>query len=162
MFQSGGSVQSTYNRYQPIGQVGTPASETGWDVDTAICQDDSSPATGIGYGLAVGRGSDSDRACYLGGTFRGITRANPSNSVQLFTDKYSDGENMPIVVRGDVFVVAEGAVTAGEVVYYNASTGALGHSGGTAIDDAMWMTTTAAGQIGVVRLGVATGNSDAG
>jgi hypothetical protein len=158
MFQLGGPVQSTYNRYQPLGQVGTPASETGWDVDTALCQDDSSPATGIGYGLAVGRGADSDRAAYLGGTFRGITRANPSNSVYQFTDKYADGQNMPIFVRGDIFVVAEGAVTPGEAVYYNPSTGALGHSGGTLIHDAMWMTTTGAGQVGVVRLGNITGN----
>ncbi len=158
MLQSGGSVQSTYNRYQPLGQVGTPANEIGWDVDTAICQDDTSPATGIGYGLAVGMGSDSDKAAYLGGTFRGITRANVSNSVLTFTDKYGDGDNMPVAIRGDWFVVAQNAVTAGEAVYYDPTTGHIGHSGGTLIDGARWMTTTAAGAVGVVRLGSISGN----
>src|SRR5579859_1853066 len=113
MFQSGGPVQSTYNRYAVNGQVGTRASEVMWMVDTAICQDDSSPAVGIGYGVAVGQGSDSDKAAYLGGTFRGITVANISNSVQQFTDKYADGQNMPIATVGDWYVTAEGAVTAG-------------------------------------------------
>jgi hypothetical protein len=158
MFQIGGPTQTTYNRYYSLGQVGTPASETGWTVDTAICQDDSSPAVGIGYGLAVGWGSDSDRAAYLGGTFRGITRANVSNSVLRFTDAYGDGDNMPIQTRGDIFVVAENAVTAGEAVYYNPSTGKLGHSGGTLIDGAVWLTTTAASAVGIVRLGSIAGN----
>jgi hypothetical protein len=41
MFQPSGPVQSTYDRYAKTGQVGTPASETGWDVDTRIFEDAS-------------------------------------------------------------------------------------------------------------------------
>jgi hypothetical protein len=148
--------------------AGMPASMTGWDVDTKLCQDDSSPPVGIGFGLAVSQGNDSDRAAILGvpsgKAFVGITRARQDqpNLSTVFTDKYFDGENMGVHVRGDIWVVAEGVVTVGEAVYVNTTTGALGHSGGTVINDARWMTSALAGGFAVVRLGVATGNSDAG
>jgi hypothetical protein len=154
MLQPSGPVQSTYNRYLTVGQVGTPASESGWDVDTRICQDDSSPAVGIGYGLVVVQGSDGDRAAKIGsGTVVGITRSNVSNSVLQFTDAYGDGQNMPVATRGDWWVISEAAVTPSEAVYYNATTGVLGHSGGTLLPDARWMTTAAAGGLAVIRLG---------
>jgi hypothetical protein len=65
MLQSGGPVQSAYNRYMVMGQVGTPASETGWDVDTRIFED-ASPPVGLGFGLAVSQGV-GDRGCVVGG-----------------------------------------------------------------------------------------------
>lgn len=157
MKQASGPVQSTYGRYAAVGQAGTPASETGWDVDTKIFEEHASPAAGIGFGLAVQQGA-ADRGCRLGGSgsFVGITRANPTQSVSTFTDAYSGGDNVPVMVRGDMFVIAEAVVTADEAVYYNPATGVLGHSGGTVILGAKWMTSTSgANQIAVVRLGAA-------
>ncbi len=137
--------------------MGTRASEHRWNVDTRICQDDSGPpATGVGFGLAVQQGTDSDRAAEFGGsgTFVGITVANPTQITQTFTDAYSDGDNMPVATDGDWYVTAEAVVTANEAVYYNPATGVLGHSGGTIILGAKWMTsTTGASQLAVVRLG---------
>ncbi len=158
MLQPSGPVQSTYNRYAVAGMVGTPVDETPYNIDTRICQDDSSPATGIGFGLAVQQGTDGDKAAAFGGsgTFVGITRSNPTQNVQTFTDKYSDGDNMPVFTVGDIWVIAEAAVTANEAVYYNPTTGVLGHSGGTLISGAKWLTaTTGASQIAAVRLGAA-------
>lgn len=155
MLQASGPVQSTYNRYAAAGQVGTPANETGWDVDTAIFEEHASPPAGIGFGLAVNQGA-GDQGVRLAGSggFRGITRANQSQPSSVFTDKYAGGDNLGVFVKGDIFVIAEAQVTAGEAVYYNAATGVLGHSGGTLILGARWMTsTTGASQIAVVRLG---------
>lgn len=157
MLQASGPVQTTYNRYAVAGQVGTPASETGWDIDTKIFEEHASPAAGIGFGLAVQQGA-ADRGCRIGGsgTFVGITRANPTQNVSEFTDAYAGGDNVPVFMRGDIWVVAEAVVAADEAVYYNPATGVLGHSGGTVIAGAKWMTsTTGASQLAVVRLGAA-------
>lgn len=157
MLQASGPVQTTYGRYAAAGQVGTPATETGWDTDTRLFEEHASPAAGVGFGLAVQQGA-ADRGARLGGsgTFLGITLANKTQITQVFTDAYSGGDNMPVATRGDIYVTAEAVVTADEAVYYNPATGVLGHSGGTVIKGAKWMTsTTGANQIAVVRLGAA-------
>lgn len=155
-------VQTSYTQYLPVGQAGTPATMTGWDVDTKIFED-ASPAVGLGFGLAVSQGGSSDRAVVVGAlsgkAFVGITRADPTlpNIDPTFTDKYQDGDNVAVFVRGDIWVVAEGSVAAGELVYFDGTTGALGHSGGTLIEDARWMTSAAAASLAVVRLGNSAG-----
>jgi hypothetical protein len=154
MLQASGPVQSTYSRYEPVGSVGTPASETGYDVDTKIFEEHASPAAGVGFGVVVRQGT-ADRGARLGGSgdVLGITMANPTQNVSVFTDKYAGGDNMPVMIRGDLWVITEAAVVAGEALYYNTSTGVLGHSGGTAILGGRWMTSASAGQLAVVRLG---------
>ena len=156
MFQASGPVQSAYDRYAPAGYAGMPATESGWDVDTRIFED-VSPHVGIGWGLAVSQGA-GDRGAVVGGSaFVGITRSNITQSTHEFTDKYSNGDNLPVAIRGDWYVSAEAVVVAGEAVYYNTTTGVIGHSGGTAILGARWMTsTTGANQLAVVRLGDAS------
>lgn len=164
MLQPSGPVQSAYPRYNVMGQPGTPATETGWDADTKIFEEEASPPAGVGFGLAVSQGVN-DVGIRLGGpsgrVFVGITLANKTQNVSEFTDKYAGGDNVPVAVRGDIFVIAQNAVIVGEAVYFSATTGQLGHSGGTLIDNARWMTTTAAGAVGVVRLPLSTGNQAA-
>lgn len=154
-------VQSTYNQYLTVAMAGMPATMTGWDVDTKIFED-SSPPVGLGFGLAVGQGSN-DRGVVLGApsgkAFVGITRADPTlpNVNTTFTDKYQDTDNVAVFVRGDIWVITEDAVFAGEVVKFNTTTGALGHDGGTVIPGARWMTSADALSLAVVRLGNASG-----
>ena len=164
-------VQTTYQQYLTAAQNGMPATTSGWDVDTKIAEDPVGTA-GIGFGLAVSQGTlHGDRSACLGGlsgkSFVGVTMADPTlpNITAGFTDKYQDGDNMAVMVRGDIWVVAHEAVSAGDPVYYNATTGLLGNASltsGTAIDDARWMTSAAAGALAVLRLASAAGNSDAG
>lgn len=151
-------VQSTYQRYLTAGQVGMLADEVNWSADTRTVE----TSAGIGFGLAVSQGTN-DNGCILGGSnFVGISRADPTllrtDQVSDTVDKYLQYDNAGILTMGDIWVVAQNAVTAGEAVYYSTSTGQLGHSGGTVIEDARWMTTTAAGQLGVVRLGNIAGS----
>lgn len=158
-------VQSNYIRYLVPAQNGMLASEINFTADTRVVE----TAAGIGFGLAVSQGT-GDRGCVLGGTaFVGVTRADPTlaqaSSITV-VDHYQQYDNAGILVTGDLWVVPQGAVTAGEAVYYNYTTGQLGLSGGTVIEDARWMTTSAtftttAGAsvvLAVVRIGNIAGN----
>ncbi len=151
------AVQSTYIRYLTVAQVGMLASEINWSADTRIAE----TAAGIGFGLAVSQGTN-DKGCILGGSaFVGVTRADPTlpQAAGLTTvDKYAQYDNVGVLVTGDLWVVPDNAVVAGEAVYYSTTTGHLGHSGGTVIEDARWMTTAAAGALAVVRIGNIAGN----
>jgi hypothetical protein len=120
-------------------------------------------AAGIGFGLAVSQGTN-DRGVILGGTaFVGITRADPTIgradvSPALTLDSYPQNDNAAVLAMGDIWVIPDNAVTAGEAVYYSTTTGKLGHSGGTVIEDARWMTGAAAGALALLRLGNIAGN----
>jgi hypothetical protein len=159
-------VQSTYQQFANIGQVGMPASMSGWDVDTRIAE--AASADGIGFGLAVSQSAITDRGAVIGllsgGTFVGITCADPTlpNVTPGFTDLYQEGDNMAVAIRGDWWVVVTGNIAAGSDVYFNSVTGALGPStisNAVKIDNAKWMTTIpyttqliTLGNMGVVRL----------
>jgi hypothetical protein len=136
--------------------------------------------TGIGFGLAVCQGGASDRAAILGAPsgrkFIGITAADITlpNVLPGTTDVYSNGDNMAVLVRGDIWVIAMDAVTAGEAVYFNPVTGVLGSQSSSETvkcENAMWMTSATPGSLpygnqvvppnfAVCRLGTATGNSE--
>lgn len=157
-------VQSTYARYLTAAQNGMKAAEKASDV-TDTCISDEPAGTGIGFGLAVSQGNFSDKGCMLGtvsgGAFRGITLADPTlpNIDPTFTDKYAPGENVNVLVNGDIWVVTADAVAPGDPVKFNTTTGALSTGSGTQIFNARWMTTQATpGGLAVVRLGNAPEN----
>lgn len=166
-------VQTAYERYINVGQAGMPASSSGWDVDTKICQSSS-----IGFGLAVSQGT-VDRGAVLGaGTTQvlGISCHDVTLPAVDGPDVYILGDNMGVAVRGDwwvqIFAGDSPDVIPGDAVYCDNTNGELGSSGGggkTKIENARWMTSvingidpgTGAGvSLAVVRLGVATGNSE--
>jgi hypothetical protein len=141
------AVQTTYNQFIKAAQVGMPGSTAPWAVDNRIAEDPA--GTGIGFGLAVCQGTDSDFAATLGalsgGAFLGITRADPTlpNLSATFTDKYQNTDNMAVQVAGDIWVAPATNVAAGGLVYFNSTTGALGDSGisnAVLITGARWMT----------------------
>ena len=149
-------VQTVYTRYQPNAQNGMLADETNWVGDTRTVE----TVGGLGFGLAVSQGTN-DRGCIIGGAaFVGITRADQTlpRSETLSLDSYAQYDNAGILAMGDIWVFPDNAVVAGEAVYYSATTGKLGHSGGTLIEDARWMTSAAAGVLAVVRIGNIAGN----
>src|SRR5262252_3548638 len=129
-------VQTNYNRYLLPAQVGMLASEINFVADTRIVE----TAAGIGFGLAVSQGTAA-AGCILGGTaFVGLTRVDITlpRSETLTLDKYARYDNAGILASGDLWVIPAGTVHAGDAVYYNTSTGQLGFSGGTVIEDARW------------------------
>jgi hypothetical protein len=162
-------VQTTYQQYEGPGQVGMVASSLDNDIITRIAEDPA--GTGIGFGLVVCQGTVSDYAATLGelsgGAVIGITIADPTlpnlNDVSgKFTDKYSDKDNMAVMIKGDVWVAPNGNVSAGGDVYFDSVTGRLGPStisNATHIANARWVTTypsndtlVTTGDLAIVRL----------
>jgi hypothetical protein len=153
-------VQSTYNRYQPVGQNGDLASEINFTADTRTVE----TAGGIGFGLAVSQGTLSDAGCIIGGTaFVGVTRADKTlaRAEGLPVDVYPQYDNAGILCSGDLFVNCYASVHPGDAVTYDTTTGKLG-AAGTTIEDARWQTTAAgsanAPVVAVVRIGNIAGN----
>jgi len=155
-------VQTTYTQYINVGQNGMIASATGWDIDTRIAE--AVTTAGIGFGLAVSQSLLTDRGAVIGqlsgGVFVGITAADPTlpNVVAGFTDLYNEGDNMAVLVRGDIWVITGDNVAAGGDVYFNSVTGQLGASGisnAVHVLGARWMTSVPSDD---TRFTVETGN----
>ena len=67
---------------------------------------------------------------------------------------YSDGETVPVIVNGEVYVEVSGAVTAGGAVYIDA-TGKIGGAtltDGAAVTNTQFMESAADGEIARVRI----------
>lgn len=164
-------VQATYQQYENVGQVGMPASMVLWSVDNRILEDPS--GVGVGFGLAVCQGTESDKGCTLGqlsgGVFVGITRQDVTLPLAQLTpprvpDHFYDKDNVPVMTMGDMWVAPQTEVAAGSPVYFDSVTGELGDSSTSnaiLIDNAIWITSLPNGSqplvnfngLAVVRLG---------
>jgi hypothetical protein len=149
------AVQKTYTGTLAPGTPGMIASEWPSAVDTKICDNDQ----GIGYGLAVCDSPMMDRGVVVGHLSGTASAAFVGISVRDITiapdpcggDGYQLGDNMSVMVQGDIWVIAKQAVTRGHKASFNATDGSLGTSG-TAIPDSRWMTSAGAGQLAILRL----------
>jgi hypothetical protein len=110
----------------------------------------ASPKAGLPFGRLVSQGTlHGDRAACLGvlsgRPIIGVTASDHTLPVVsgVTADRYEDGDNMAVAVRGDWWVIAADTVAAGDPVYYNTSTGELGASGITnaaQLVGAQWLT----------------------
>jgi hypothetical protein len=145
-------VQTTYTRYQPVGQPGMLADENNWTADTRTVE----TAAGIAFGVAVSQGTNDD-GCIIGGSaFVGITRADQTllrtDVVTDPVDTYLQYDNAGILTIGDIWVLCYASVTPATAVTFDATTGQLGKAG-TTITSGRWMT-TAVGSAGAPVLAV--------
>lgn len=107
---------------------------------------------GIGFGKAVSQGV-ADKGIVLGGQsedFLGITIRDVTLEI-TDADKYADTKNAGVLTRGQIWVLTGGAVAAGGVVKYNASTGVLSGSG-EIVTGARWVTSAGSGELALVEL----------
>lgn len=143
-----GPVQTSYHQYSTVAQVGMPGDGTNYNVTTGILEDPS--GAGVPWGLAVSRGTlHGDKSVVKGslsgGTFVGILlRAGyQQNYGGTFADKFIDGDNVPYVDWGPIWVSpATTNVVTGHQVYFNSVTGELGDSSisnATAIPNSQWL-----------------------
>lgn len=112
----------------------------------------------VGFGVAVEQGgTDKGVTAFAGGDYVGITLLDRSAAGE--NDTFRVGDSARVMTKGDVWVVAAVAVAAGDPVHLTeggAFTNDAGdeEDGNALIDGARWDTsTTAAGQLAVVRLG---------
>ncbi len=139
------TVQSAYNRYMSVGAAGAFADMSDWDADTYQAEGT------IPFGYAVSKGA-AVRGAVVGGTlFVGIA-VRDVTLLHSTPDQYQIYDSVAVATKGDIYVLALENVVARTAVKYKTSDGRIGYASGTAIDGAVWMTTTSAGSIGVVRL----------
>jgi hypothetical protein len=129
-------LQTAYQQYENVGQVGMPATTGDHVVDNRILDDPAN--VGCGFGLAVCQGYTSDKAITLGqasgGIFVGITRADQTLprfdlTPPRVVDTFYAGDNVGVHVRGDIWVKPATNVNSGDPIYFNSVTGQLGNSG---------------------------------
>jgi hypothetical protein len=158
------SAQTSYAINQPVAYAGLIYdANSGRDV---VSRD----AEGVvPFGVAVGRGTDADRQCaaggaataYLGVSVRSLEREGAANTGAV---QYEDTETVGIMRTGYVWAVCPTGCVPGDAVIYTVATGVLDTGvagvGAAEIDGAAWQTTTAAGDLGVIRLG--SGSATAG
>lgn len=139
------AVQTEYG--ERIG-LPSPGNIHGSDYDTitGVCETDS---PGIGFGLAVSQGAESDQGVILGGTlagFRGISLRDVTlRGDRGDIDHYVTPNNVGVIRRGQVWALPTENVVPGDPVYFDGATGQLGKSNAGSklgpIPGAAWMST---------------------
>lgn len=150
------AVQTTYNATQAAAVEGAQATM----IPATIISRNVETAAGIGFGRAVAQGAADKGIVLLSATdsdFVGITLLDRSAAgTPTNPDGFPQRSSARVMTKGDVWVVASVAVAAGDAVYVVPATGAFTNvsTSNTAVPGARWDTsTTAAGQLAVVRLG---------
>lgn len=154
------ALQTTYPDTQAAAIAGAPATMLpATDISRTV------EGAAVAFGKAVEQGAiDKSVKAFAGGKYVGIALLDRSASgltvtagqvTGRATDAFGVGESARIRTKGDLWVVAAVQVAAGDAVLLTAA-GAFTNveAGNTAIPGARWDTsTTAAGQLAVVRLG---------
>lgn len=150
------SAQTTYAINQAIAYAGLIYAQAPKDVVSLIAE----PAAGIGFGVAVQRGTDADKECDLAGatafigiTVRDLAREGVANTGAIKYDQY---ETCAVMRKGYIWAVCPTGCAPGDSVNYVDDTGVLDSgaagAGETQLDGATWETTAAAGELAVIRL----------
>jgi hypothetical protein len=147
------SVQTSYSESMRKSLPGV-VEGCDFDADTGLVE----TVLGIGFGLAVSQGANSDQGIIIGGTrvgFIGVT----IRDVTLESDDadvYQQYANAGVLRRGTIWVAPTHSVAAGDAVYFVAATGALtNQSGGNQgpINGARWRTAAAGtGDVALLEL----------
>lgn len=158
-------VQSTYTEKIPVGRPGMIA---GPDYDAASYRVE--PSAGLGFGLAVGHGTDDEQiglTAYDYSSFVGVTIMDQTRGEED-DEEYPKGIAAAVLYRGDIWVTADGAVTAGGDVTFDPDTGEWGSktaqvdgytvvSGGTGYTSSPTITTNIIGTgYGTITAGAVT------
>lgn len=147
------SIQTSYSERISPPSPGTIAGAD-YNTHTGNCE----TSAGIGFGLPVSQGT-GDKGVVLGGAladFLGITVKDITlvASASEFVDKYEQYKNVGYIGRGQIWVLASVAVSAGDPVHYVSATGAWKMSGDIGpIVGARYVTSGGAGDRVLVELG---------
>lgn len=149
-------MANTYQTTYTEGMVDNSPGTLAGNVDnartsTGTCE----TVAGIGFGLAVSRGADSDRGTILGGTlagFRGCSIKDQTLDVAN-GDKYLPPNSMSVCESGEIWVQPSVAVEIDDPVHFDGATGAWTNTGGIGpVLGARWKTSCALGGRAILQL----------
>jgi hypothetical protein len=149
------SAQTSYLIKQPKAYAGLVYAQAPHD----IVSRDVETVAGIGFGVAVSRGTNLERQIVAGGTtFTGITirSLDKEGATNTGAIKWNEKEAAGILRDGYIWAVCPTGCNPGDAVKYTNATGVIDSGaagvGETALDGAQWDTVTAAGELAVIRL----------
>lgn len=149
-------MANTYQTTYSEGMLDNSPGTLGGNVDnartsTGTCE----TVAGIGFGLAVGRGANSDRGTVLGGAITGL-RGCSIKDVTLVVgnaDKYLPPNSMGIMESGEVWVEPAVAIDIDDPVHYVSATGVWTNTGGVGpVLGARWKTSCGVGGRALLQL----------
>lgn len=157
------SAQTSYSIKQPVAYAGMIYAQAPHDIVSKSVE----TVAGIGFGVAVSRGTDKDRQIVLGGTaFTGITirSLDKEGAASTAAVKWNETETAGVMRSGYIWAICPSGCNPGDKVNYVNATGVIdsgtASAGETQLDGAQWDTTAAAGELAVIRL--STLNTTAG
>lgn len=149
------SAQTSYSIKQPKAYAGLVYAQAPHD----IVSRDVETVAGIGFGVAVSRGTDLERQVVAGGTaFLGITirSLDKEGAANTGAIQWNEKEAAGILRDGYIWAVCPSGCNPGDPVNYVNATGVLDSgaavAGETALDGAQWETVAAAGELAVIRI----------
>ena len=147
------SVQTSYVRIQDAAIHGSLSGLNDNEIESGVAEE------AIAVGIAVTRGASAGQlaiagdADFLGLAIRDLSREGASGTGSL---DYADKDNVSVLRSGRISLTCVSGCTAGDVVNYNDTTGIVdagsAGAGETLIGGATWETTSAVGEVGIVRL----------
>lgn len=149
------SAQTSYNINQGKAYAGLIYAQAPHDIVSSLVE----TVAGIGFGVAVSRGTDKERQVVVGGTdFCGITirSLDKEGAANTGAIQWNETESAGILREGYIWAVIPTGGNPGDAIKYNNTTGVLdvgaAGAGETQLDGAQLDTVTAAGELGVIRL----------
>jgi hypothetical protein len=149
------SAQTSYDIRQGKAYAGLIYAQAPHDIVSRAVE----TAAGIGFGVAVTRGTDPDKQIVLAASadFLGIAIRSLEKEGGTAGDiQWNVKETAGIMRSGYIWAVCPTGCVPGNAVNYADGTGVLDSGaagvGETSLDGATWETTASAGELGVVRL----------
>lgn len=149
------SAQTSYSIKQPKAYAGLVYAQAPHD----IVSRDVETVAGIGFGVAVSRGTNLERQVVAGGTaFLGITirSLDKEGAANTGAIQWNEKETAGILRDGYIWAVCPSGCNPGDPVNYVNATGVLDSgaavAGETLLDGAQWETIAAAGELAVIRI----------
>jgi hypothetical protein len=149
------SAQTEYGINIPVGYAGLIYAQAPSDIVSRLVE----TSDGIPFGVAVSRGTDTERQIELGGTdFLGITIRSLEEEGAANTGdiQWEESVSAGVMRNGYIWAVSVDGCTAGDSVNYVDADGTFGTgtagAGETQLDGASWETTASAGDLAVIRL----------
>lgn len=151
------SAQTSYSIKQPLAYAGLIYAQAPHDVVSRMVE----TVAGIGFGVAVSRGTNKERQIVAGGsdflgvTIRSLEKEGAANTGDI---QWNEKEAAGVLRSGYIWVVCPAGCNPGDAVKYTNATGVIdagaAGAGETAIANAKWETVAAAGELAVIRIGV--------
>ncbi len=150
------SAQTSYSINKPVAYPGLIYAQAPHEIASRSVE----TAAGIGFGLAVSRGTDTENQVVIGGasllgiTVRSLDREGAANNGGI---SYLEKETAGILRSGSIWATCPTGCVPGDVVNYNTTTGVLDSgaagTGEALVPNAVWDSVGAAGDLAVIRIG---------